>query len=112
MEIHDLVNKYVVAGSWVPINVRTNLCFQNTLQRFRAMSLLKQVSEAAVIIKISYIGLNWLIFRLAHVSLDMKHVLNTEWLASANRGHGHFPHYFWSSYEYFIHYQSEDSRAH
>jgi hypothetical protein len=42
----------------------------------------------------------------------MKHVLSTEWLASANRGHGHFPHYFWSSYEYLVYYQSEDSRAH
>ena len=25
-----------------------------------------------------------------------------------NRGRGHFPRNFWSSYEYLIHYQSED----
>ena len=42
----------------------------------------------------------------------MKHTLRTKWLASANRGHCHFPHYFRGSYEYLIHYQSKNSRAH
>jgi hypothetical protein len=25
----------------------------------------------------------------------------------SNRGHGYFPHNFWSSHEYLVHYQSE-----
>jgi hypothetical protein len=69
MEIHDLLNKYVAAGPWVPKNVRISLCFQNTLQRFRAMSLSKQVSGPAVIIKISYMSLNWLIFQTSPLLL-------------------------------------------
>ena len=34
------------------------------------------------------------------------------WLANSNQGFGQFPHNFWSSYEYLIHYQSEDLHAH
>ena len=30
----------------------------------------------------------------------MKHAMSTKWLANPNRGHSHFPHDFWSSYEY------------
>ena len=37
-------------------------------------------------------------------------IISVRWLA--NRTHSHLPHYFWSWYEYIIHHQSEDSRAH
>ena len=37
----------------------------------------------------------------------------TRRLANSNRVRSHFPHkYFRSSYEYLVHYLSEDSRAH
>jgi hypothetical protein len=33
-------------------------------------------------------------------------------LPITNHGRSHFPHNFWSSYEYLCHYQIEDPRAH
>jgi hypothetical protein len=39
----------------------------------------------------------------------MKRVISMRWLANPNRGHSHFSHEIWSSREYLIHYQSEDS---
>ena len=42
----------------------------------------------------------------------MEHVISMRWLVHSNRGRSHFPYDFWSSYEYPIHYQSEDSCAH
>ena len=52
--------------------------------------------------------LKWLIFfPLAQSSWDVNH-----WLANLNQGRSHFAHDIQSSYEYLIHYQSEDSYAH
>ena len=41
----------------------------------------------------------------------MKHVISMRWLANPNRGHSHFSHEIWSSCEYFIQAQSEDSHS-
>ena len=38
----------------------------------------------------------------------MKHAISTRWLANPHWSRRHFPHNVWSSYECFIHYQSED----
>ena len=38
----------------------------------------------------------------------MKHGISVRWLANPNQGCRHFPHYFWSSYEYLVHSQCED----
>ena len=38
-------------------------------------------------------------------------MISTRWLENPNQGRSHFPRNFWSSYEYLIQYQSEDSRA-
>ena len=56
--------------------------------------------------------LNGYFFQLAHLSWDMKHMISLRWLANPKRGPSHFPYNFWSSYEYLIHYQSEDLHAH
>ena len=37
--------------------------------------------------------------------------INMKWLANPNRDHSHFPHKFWSSYEYLIKYRNKDSCA-
>ena len=42
----------------------------------------------------------------------MKHALHARRLENPNQGHSHFPHHFQSSYEYLLHYQSEDFDAH
>ena len=42
----------------------------------------------------------------------MEHVISAKSLANPNCAHSHLPHNFWSSYEYRIHYQSEDFHAH
>ena len=57
-------------------------------------------------------GLKWFSFSLADVSEDMKHAISTRWLANPNQGANYFPLISRSSYEYTIHYQSEDSCAH
>ena len=51
-------------------------------------------------------------FRVVHFSYDIKQMTSMRWLAIPNPGHSHFPHNFWSSYEYLILCQSEDSCAH
>jgi hypothetical protein len=42
----------------------------------------------------------------------MKHAIRVRGLAYPNCAHIHLPHQFCSSYEYLIHFQREDSRAH
>ena len=46
---------------------------------------------------------------LGHFS-DMRHAISAR-LANPNRGRGHLPHNFWSSYEYLSHFQPGDSHA-
>ena len=43
---------------------------------------------------------------------DMKHIISVRQSANPNRVHSHLPHDVWSSYDYLIHYRSEDSCAH
>ena len=45
----------------------------------------------------------------AHFSLDMKHTISSNWPTNPNCAYNHFLHNFWSSCEYLIHGQSEDS---
>ena len=47
-----------------------------------------------------------------HFSWNMKYGISGRWLANPNCVRSHLPYDFWSSYEYFIHYHNEDSRAH
>ena len=42
----------------------------------------------------------------------MKHAIGLKWLANPNLDHSHFPHHFWSAFEYLVHQQSEYSHAH
>ena len=59
-------------------------------------------------------GLKWPFFLLLSSSLLLgyeTHTISTKWLANPNRGYSRFPHDFWSSYEYLIYYQSENSCA-
>ena len=44
--------------------------------------------------------------------LGYEQVVSTRWLADPNQGHIHFPHKFYSSYEYLIPNQSDNSHAH
>ena len=48
-------------------------------------------------------------FQLSHFSQVIKHLISTQWLANSNRRCSHFPHNFWTSYNYLIHPQSETS---
>ena len=57
------------------------------------------------------IGYNFF-FLTSQLLLRMKHAISTRWLANINRGCVCFSHSFWSSYEYLIHYQSENLCAH
>lgn len=56
-----------------------------------------------------YVALNWLLFRLAHFSLYMKHVISMRWLVYPIQGYSYFPQNsrFW--YKHLIDYQSGDS---
>ena len=57
--------------------------------------------------------LKWLLFfQLNHFSFDIKYLISTRWLANPNWGCSHFPQIPWSSYDYLIRHQSEDSHAH
>lgn len=38
----------------------------------------------------------------------MKHMLSTRWSTNLNWSCNHFPHYIFSSYEFLVHFQSED----
>ena len=42
----------------------------------------------------------------------MKHAIGIRWLAIPIEVVAHSPHEFWSTYEYLIYYQNEDSCAH
>ena len=57
------------------------------------------------------VTLNGYFFQLIHFSKDMKHDIWYEMVANPCRSHSHFPHNLWSSYEYLIYYQSDESRA-
>ena len=46
-----------------------------------------------------------------YISLNIKDVMSTRWLANPHQGHSQFPHSFQTSFEYPVHYQIEDSHA-
>ena len=53
-------------------------------------------------------------FQLAHFSKVVKHAIRYEMVTrfKSTSYCSCFPDNFWSSYEYVLHHQSEDSRAH
>ena len=60
---------------------------------------------------------NWVLdhgyfVQVAHflVGYETRDSYKMTYLANPNRGHSHYPRDFWSSYEYLIHFQSEDNQ--
>ena len=59
------------------------------------------------------LGLEWLLFPTSPLPPCIRNtrLVKTRWLANSKRVVTYFPHNIWSSYEYLIHYQSEDSHG-
>ena len=56
-------------------------------------------------------GPKWLLLPPRPLLQGYETLNNTRWLAHPNRGCSQFPQFFWGSYDYLTHCQSEDSHA-